>query len=733
MDMRIGNRFLYPAVSAPLWRPWRIDQRINHVSEPEYRNFHYSDYVNNANSSAVIVHPNQLLPVLPPSASHTIIGSTFSWQALVPVFSGSPSSAVAPAAPPSPLTYTCSGRTPSTPRTPYCPPRTPLTPTTPHTPHTPVTPRTPHTPSTPLTPHTPHTGASDVPMCMDVDDEVFESEDSGVGGDDCNNRPSQNSSTLNSPAPTLEKKKRRIPRPMNAFMIFMKRHRQMVHQLHPNLDNRTASKILGEWWYLCKPEEKQKYKELASEVKAAHIKAHPEWQWCNKVRRKSSSSKDPTETMPQPLQTVEVPPGVVQNTENDLKSGEKVTDSDGEGLDTRDYLPSHHDHTRRPKPIKPSAGTSDNLLNGITVSSPGGPRGFQPTGGAFKSSTRVDTEVETPKNYTQSALNEQGRPSVIVSQSNNNTAPESTTQSERPVDEARPLFPLAPTPAQLGTAPLQKRLSRGTSNSSISSNERVTSCSSSINIPRSEASMNNGALSSDDATSPKQHNDLPSPSHKRPLFKKCNDDRRDKVLEAVNFEQKFNTLPIHKPEVCSPMMVPHSPQLYMRKRQKMEENTVVTPQSEREVMYDHGLPTPHTTSCKLVGNVFFGPDFNPDHPVSSERMEEMTPCTPCTPCTPSSSGVRVESEHRRVLEARRNLVLKLFQEYSMFPSTQETMHFQAMHTDLFPTPQALQQKIRDVRQKLMAQSSLTPSSEVNTPTINSPIASASLQPTSTTS
>lgn len=64
---------------------------------------------------------------------------------------------------------------------------------------------------------------------------------------------------------------------MNAFMIFSKRHRQIVHQMHPNQDNRTVSKILGEWWYSLKPEEKQKYNELASEVSVtpySHIKSY---------------------------------------------------------------------------------------------------------------------------------------------------------------------------------------------------------------------------------------------------------------------------------------------------------------------------------------------------------------------------------------------------------------------------------------------------------------------------
>ena len=40
-------------------------------------------------------------------------------------------------------------------------------------------------------------------------------------------------------------KKDKIRRPMNAFMIFSKRHRPLVHQQNPNQDNRTVSKILG--------------------------------------------------------------------------------------------------------------------------------------------------------------------------------------------------------------------------------------------------------------------------------------------------------------------------------------------------------------------------------------------------------------------------------------------------------------------------------------------------------
>merc|ERR1719466_521572 len=83
-----------------------------------------------------------------------------------------------------------------------------------------------------------------------------------------------------------------IRRPMNAFMIFSKRHRGMVHQRHPNQDNRTVSKILGEWWYALPQEEKQKYHDLAHQVKEAHFKAHPDWKWCTKERKNSGGSQN---------------------------------------------------------------------------------------------------------------------------------------------------------------------------------------------------------------------------------------------------------------------------------------------------------------------------------------------------------------------------------------------------------------------------------------------------------
>src|SRR6218665_3651621 len=80
-----------------------------------------------------------------------------------------------------------------------------------------------------------------------------------------------------------------IRRPMNAFMIFSKRHRALVHQLHPNSDNRTVSKKLGEWWYQLPPTKKSEYQNLATRVKEAHYARHPEWKWCSKSSTNSAS------------------------------------------------------------------------------------------------------------------------------------------------------------------------------------------------------------------------------------------------------------------------------------------------------------------------------------------------------------------------------------------------------------------------------------------------------------
>ncbi|XP_065056504.1 protein capicua homolog [Rhopilema esculentum] len=89
-----------------------------------------------------------------------------------------------------------------------------------------------------------------------------------------------------------KKGKDHIRRPMNAFMIFSKAHRHLVHQKNPNQDNRTVSKILGEWWYALKPDQRKEYYNLANQVKEAHYKAHPDWRWSSKEKKRPRSTSD---------------------------------------------------------------------------------------------------------------------------------------------------------------------------------------------------------------------------------------------------------------------------------------------------------------------------------------------------------------------------------------------------------------------------------------------------------
>ncbi|CAG9788239.1 unnamed protein product [Diatraea saccharalis] len=68
-------------------------------------------------------------------------------------------------------------------------------------------------------------------------------------------------------------------RPMNAFLIFCKRHRSVVRDKYPNLENRSITKILGEWWANLDKEEKACYTGLAKQYKDAFFSANPDFKW----------------------------------------------------------------------------------------------------------------------------------------------------------------------------------------------------------------------------------------------------------------------------------------------------------------------------------------------------------------------------------------------------------------------------------------------------------------------
>ncbi|XP_063080969.1 HMG box transcription factor BBX isoform X4 [Cavia porcellus] len=91
-----------------------------------------------------------------------------------------------------------------------------------------------------------------------------------------------------------ESPEQRARRPMNAFLLFCKRHRSLVRQEHPKLDNRGATKILADWWAVLDPKEKQKYTDMAKEYKDAFMKANPGYKWCPTTNK---PVKSPTPTV----------------------------------------------------------------------------------------------------------------------------------------------------------------------------------------------------------------------------------------------------------------------------------------------------------------------------------------------------------------------------------------------------------------------------------------------------
>lgn len=86
-------------------------------------------------------------------------------------------------------------------------------------------------------------------------------------------------------------------RPMNAFLIFCKRHRSVVREKYPLLENRSITKILGEWWAALDGDEKQNYTDLAKQYKEAFMKANPHFKWY-----KTADLRPPPQPQPQPQQ-----------------------------------------------------------------------------------------------------------------------------------------------------------------------------------------------------------------------------------------------------------------------------------------------------------------------------------------------------------------------------------------------------------------------------------------------
>ncbi|KAM8793667.1 protein capicua homolog [Eudromia elegans] len=441
--------------------------------------------------------------------------------------------------------------------------------------------------------------------------------------------------------------KEHIRRPMNAFMIFSKRHRALVHQRHPNQDNRTVSKILGEWWYALGAREKQQYHELAFQVKEAHFRAHPDWKWCNKERRRSGhegrggapgGAKEPrersaSESGPAPHERDPAPPS--------SKKG-----------------PAPHGETppleRDPAPCP--APRSETPPNRPTPSSKKGPapQGYTPP----LETPPLPIERERPAPYAR--------------------APPPPAE-EGPSDDERMVI------CEEGDDDVIEEGPPPPGDIDLKCKERVSDSDSDDGAqgPEREAGPGGGAKK----------------VKVRPPPLKRTFDSVDKVLSEVLFEERFAELPQFRPEQLLPsptlQALATSPRAilgsYRRKRRGSTElegpaEEAPSPKRRGRRRSSCGSEPGTPKSAKGDGDVFtFDRAGAEAEDVLGELEYDKVPY----------------SSLRRTLDQRRALVMQLFQEHGFFPSAQATAAFQSRFADIFPTKLCLQLKIREVRQKIM--------------------------------
>ena len=529
--------------------------------------------------------------------------------------------------------------------------------------------------------------------------------------------------------------KDRIRRPMNAFMIFSKRHRPLVHQQHPNQDNRTVSKILGEWWYALGSEEKQKYHDLAHQVKEAHFKAHPEWKWCTKERRKSSSSNKSDASSRMDVLENGKPEASLTVTEikaediDSLKCNEKVldTDADLESPENESAGQKKPPASHKCKKVETKVGEESSRpafevqYNSVTDSVEP-EKHFAPTGGAFKQMPNRTEDGDASSTIQALVVQPGTNPQLqylvplTVAHSQHTSLPNKSFMVVSSSDAAPP--PPIPTSIAAIRHPIPKiSLPQQLGQFVLGPTPAQIKVQSSSPQPE-EKVAGDGDCEVGDELQINHSASTPVTPSKKSFFKKAvREDGMDKVLDAVNFEEKFSSLPQYTPTSnTSPSALPSSPQHlfmpnYMKRSAALMEDDLgsdasATPRTPRTPQT--GVSTPKSN---LTGNTFFGPDFNPEVFKANENSESMA----SSPKTPSTAGLHADrsASLRKTLDSRRQLVMELFHEEGLFPSNQATASFQTKHVEVFPNKVCLQLKIREVRQKMMASSN-----SCSTPTTN---------------
>ncbi|CAH8451358.1 unnamed protein product [Schistosoma bovis] len=239
-------------------------------------------------------------------------------------------------------------------------------------------------------------------------------------------------------------------------------------------------------------------------------------------------------------------------------------------------------------------------------------------------------------------------------------------------------------------------------------------------------------------------------------FKRKFDETTENILAQINFRRRFSYLPKFNPHTVSSTQSLSSPtsidQLTIRSSgpcfySETSQTGSVTPTlnidtsqqlctltspsshlSDSENIHQNLSPKKlnmdKSNKC-LEDNVFFGANFpnikefkwttdslnsplrissygrlSKNHPIAPKIIHHQTnenSSLITLSHLSEANGIKSKS----VLHIRRKLVLQLFQEYGLFPSIPVITHFQQCYACYFPSRQALQLKIREIRRRIM--------------------------------
>lgn len=490
-----------------------------------------------------------------------------------------------------------------------------------------------------------------------------------------------------------KKGKSHIRRPMNAFMIFSKRHRAIVHQKHPNSDNRTVSKILGEWWYSLGAKEKQEYHELAFQVKEAHFKLHPDWKWCSRTSTGEKIPGIPEAIEPKKKAAVRRPklsaslkdhPNMREENSNGSQANSGPSDKiPDEGMSTSGS-DGEEDMVIDLKCRENADCDVDMSMETEEASTPSAPH----------KNVRFQDQ-ETPVDLHVPPRHHLVMPSVRVDPPTSPAPPLiAPTAQENFLLSAIPKFVLAPTPAQLGIARNKKVLAAEAAAAAeqqqqAADEERSPPAPDPAAVEHEvEPDVEQDKVAEEEEANERQKEAQASEKAKE---QKDKDAKEDEVLQEVNFQKRFAQLPEFKPDsklaassTPSTPIPSLSPMAFVqsyRKKQRTDNSGSrsssthpATPSSAKDHFTPQPLPslasqpssqptpmatsapaastpdqmtsTPASENSATAAHTFFGPNFNVSEAIASATSESdlgssccasaTTPGTPRSPRTPGN-------------------------------------------------------------------------------------------------